>query len=57
MLRFVSEPLQTETAVLYTQGRDVLVILNSNCTDPQARCDTVNRLLARLLAARGSLAA
>lgn len=56
MLRFVSEPLQTEVAVLFTQGSDVLVILNSNCTDPQARCDTVNRLLARL-AARGALAA
>lgn len=49
MLRFASHPLADgEVAVLFTQGNDMLVILNSTITDPQRRCEAVNRLLARL---------
>ena len=49
MFKFVSEPMREgEIAALYMQGGDVVVLMNSNCTDPQVRCDAVNRLLARL---------
>lgn len=52
MLRFVSEPLGREVAVLYRRGPDTLVILNSDCHDPGLRCAVVNRLLSRLAAGR-----
>lgn len=48
MLYFVNEPLADgETAVLYSQDGDTLIMLNPRA-DPQDRCDAVNRLLARL---------
>lgn len=47
MLHFVSEPLNREVAVLLRQDDDVLVIVNSNITDGQVRCEVVGRLLAR----------
>ena len=49
MLRFVSVPLnRSETALAYTDGGDTIIVLNSSVTDPQRRCDAVNRLLTRL---------
>jgi hypothetical protein len=49
VLKFVSEPMREgENAALYTQGEDAIIIMNANQTDPQIRCDAVNRLLARL---------
>lgn len=49
MLRFVSDPLDPSVpAALYREGDDVIIIINSVFDDAQARCEVVNRLLARL---------
>lgn len=49
MLRFVSEPMPAgSVAALYSDGDVTIILLNSDVTTPDLRCEAVNELLAGL---------